>query len=259
MAEPVTELAGAFGQARLLEGRVVLVTGGNRGIGRAIVEAAVGQGARVSFTYAKQDGEAKQVVEHLGSSAVAFNADVRDLARSQAVVAETIERFGRLDGVVNNAGIVRDKALMMMSSQEWQEVLDTNLTGTFNICRAAIVTLMKQKYGRIINIASVAGIAGVAGQVNYSASKAGIIGLTRSLAKEVAGYGITVNAVAPGFVETDMIAQMADKRREEAIKQIPLGRFGKTEEVARLVAYLLSNLAGYLTGQTIVIDGGLML
>lgn len=246
---------------RLLEDRVVIVTGGSRGIGRAIVEEVSRQGAKVAFTYAKQREAAEEVLQRLttaGGEGLALQADVKDFKRTQHVVAETLERFGRLDGLVNNAGITRDKALMLMESSDWQDVLETNLTGVFNCCRAAIVTLMKQRSGRIVNITSVSGLVGMARQANYSASKAGIVGLTKALAKEVAGYNITVNAIAPGYIETDMTTSSLDqKRRTELEKQIPLGRFGQPEEIARLAAVLLSDWAGYLTGQVIVVDGGL--
>jgi 3-oxoacyl-[acyl-carrier protein] reductase len=246
----------------LLDDMAVLVTGGSRGIGRAIVEELASQGARVAFTYATNSRAAGEVGDRLqasGREVAALQADARDFKRAQEVVAETIERFGRLDGVVNNAGITKDKALMLMSPEEWKDVIDVNLTGTFNTCRAAIVTFMKQRAGRIVNITSVAGLAGMARQVNYSASKAGIIGLTRALAKEVAGHGITVNAIAPGYIETEMIATMEAKRLEEARQRIPLGRFGQPSEVAALTAFLLSDHSAYITGQTFVLDGGLTL
>lgn len=240
----------------LLEDRVFLVTGGSRGIGRAIVEELGRQGAKVALTYLQQREAAEQVAN---DATIALQADVKDLKRAQQVVAETIERFGRLDGLVNNAGIVRDKALMLMQPEDWHDVIDTNLTGVFNLCRAAIVTFMKQRSGRIVNMTSVAGLTGAARQVNYAASKAGIIGLTKALAKEVAGYQITVNAVAPGYIDTDMTRAFDEQRKIDVERQIPLGRFGRPEEVVRIVAILLSDIGAYITGQLFVIDGGLSL
>lgn len=243
-----------------LQDRAILVTGGSRGIGAAIVKELCEQGARVLFTYASRHEAAQAVVKPLkdtGHNVLGTQADVRDLKQMQDVVQQSLDTFGRLDGLVNNAGITRDKALMMMSPEDWQEVLDTNLTGTFNACRAAIVAFMKQKSGRIVNMSSVSGLTGLSRQVNYSASKAGVIGLTKALAKEVAGYGITVNAVAPGYIATDMTAALDDKRRVDLEQQIPLRRFGRPEEVATLVAMLFGNAGAYITGQVFVIDGGL--
>jgi 3-oxoacyl-[acyl-carrier protein] reductase len=245
----------------LLKDRVILVTGGSRGIGRAIVEEIARQGGKTVFTYAQHHDAAEAVTEQVkstGGEVLALQADVRDLQQTQRVVAQTIERFGHLDGLVNNAGILRDKALMLMEAGDWQDVLDTNLTGVFNSCRAAIVSFMKQKSGRIINVTSVAGLVGAARQVNYAAAKAGIIGLTKSLAKEVAGYNITVNAIAPGYIETDMTSGIDEKRKAELLRQIPMGRFGRPEEIARLAVLLLSDTASYMTGQVIVADGGLI-
>lgn len=246
---------------RLFE-QVVLVTGGSRGLGRAIAFDVADRGGTVAITYLKSGEEAEAIageINDAGGKAVAYQADVRDLASMERVIRQITDHFGRLTGVVNNAGIIRDKALMMMTDEDWRVVLETNLTGVFNTCRSGIVTLMKQRHGRIVNIASVSGLVGVAGQVNYSSSKAGIIGLTRALAKEVAAYGVTVNAVAPGYIDVGMATALTNQQKQKAIGEIGVGRFGTQEEVACLVSYLLSDAAAYITGQVITIDGGLSL
>jgi len=242
----------------LLQDKVAIVTGGTRGIGRAIVFELVQNGAKVVFTYLKSDESAGIIldeVKELNGEAEAIKADVRDFKEARRVVEETLSKFGRLDILVNNAGIIKDKALMMMDPSEWQEVIDTNLTGYFNMSKACIVTMMKEKRGNIVNISSVAGVVGRPRQVNYSSAKAGIIGLTKSLAKEVGAYNIRVNAVAPGYIETDMTKDL--KKKENLVKMIPSGRFGSPQEVAKAVLFLVSDNAGYITGQVIKVDGGL--
>ncbi|MFA5147087.1 MAG: 3-oxoacyl-[acyl-carrier-protein] reductase [Candidatus Omnitrophota bacterium] len=242
----------------LLKDKVALVTGGTRGIGRAIVFDLVQNGAKVLFTYLQSDESAGIIldeIKELKGEAEAIKADVRLYDDAKRVVEETLSKFGRLDILVNNAGIVKDKALMLMDPADWAEVINTNLTGYFNMSKASIVTMMKAKQGVIVNISSVAGVVGTARQVNYSSAKAGIIGLTKSLAKEVGPYGIRVNAVAPGYIETDMTKDL--KQKDDFIKKIPFGRFGKPEEVANVVSFLASDDAKYITGQVVKVDGGL--
>jgi 3-oxoacyl-[acyl-carrier protein] reductase len=241
-----------------LRGEAAIVTGGSRGIGKAIVLKLIQEGAKVVFTYLKSDENAAATLDRIketGGEARAVKADVRKLEEAKRIVAETIDIFGKLDILVNNAGIIKDKALMGMESSDWQDVIDTDLTGYFNMARASIITMMKQKRGCIINISSIAGVTGTPRQVNYSSAKAGIIGLTKSLAKEVAAYNIRVNAVAPGYVDTDMTRDL--KQKDVLQKAIPLGRFGKPEEVAEAVSFLASDRAGYITGQVVKVDGGL--
>ena len=240
--------------------RVALITGGSRGIGRAIVLELAGRGCRVAFTYASREDLAGSLVEEIessGGTAVALEADASNLESAKEVVKAVKERLGTPHYLINNAGITRDKLLMVMTEEEWDEVIATNLKGAFNSTRAVIVSMLKAKQGSILNITSVSGLIGMPGQVNYAASKAGMIGFTKALAKEVAPRGITVNALALGFIETDMISDLESDDREEMIKSIPLGRFGSPEEAARVAAFLLSDAAGYITGQVMVADGGM--
>lgn len=241
-----------------LREKVAIVTGGSRGIGRAIVLELIRNGSNVVFTYLNNDEAAAILldeIKELGGTAEAVKSDSRDFALAKQVVGEAIAKFGTVDILVNNAGIIKDKAMMFMDPAEWRDVIDTNLTGYFNMAKACIVTMMKQKSGNIINISSVAGVVGLPKQVNYSSAKAGIIGFTKSLAKEVASYNIRVNAVAPGYIETDMTKDL--KQKEKLLKFIPSGRFGRPEEVAKVVSFLAGDKSGYITGQVVKVDGGL--
>lgn len=245
-----------------LSGRVAIVTGGTRGIGRAILLTLCKEGAICAFTYATKSDLAKTLVkdiESMGGKAIAERVDVRDYEGVKQFVDSVKYTFGRLDILINNAGITRDKSLFMMSIDDWRDVIDTDLTGVFNVTRSCITTFLKQKSGIIVNISSSSGIHPLPGQTNYASAKAGVIGFTKALAKEVAPYNIRVNSVAPGFVETDMTRALSEKYRERLIKTIPSGRFGTPEEVARVVLFLCSNESGFITGQTIEIDGGLSL
>ena len=239
---------------------VALVTGGSRGIGRAICLELARQGAAVAVNYAGNEQAAQETVEAcraLGVQAEAFQADVSDPAACESLIAQVKERFGRLDILVNNAGVTRDGLLMTAKAEDFDRVLDTNLKGAYFCMKAAAKVMMRQRYGRIVNLSSVVGLRGNAGQTNYSASKAGLIGLTKSLAKELASRNVTVNAVAPGFIATDMTAALPEAVRTEMCKTIPEGRAGQPEDVANAVAFFAAEQSSYLTGQVLCVDGGM--
>jgi 3-oxoacyl-[acyl-carrier protein] reductase len=236
--------------------KVALVTGGSRGIGRAIVESLHAADYRVVFTYSSNEAAANALVEQFGSGVMALRADVRDFARAAEVVAKTIAEYGPISALINNAGIKKDLPLMKMDADSWRDVVDTNLNGTFNYARNVIGGMLRTG-GAIVNVTSVSGVIGMAGQTNYSASKAGVIGFTKALAKEVARFGVRVNAVAPGFIDTDMTAAIDDATRKKLYGQIPSGQAGTSDDVAKLVLYLAGDEAKYVTGQVWNIDGGL--
>ena len=243
-----------------LDGKIALVTGGGRGIGRAICEALAAQGATVAINYSGSEGAALEVqksIEENGGRAAIFKANVADYAQVEAMVAAVEETLGTPDILVNNAGITRDNLMMRMTSEDFSDVLAVNLTGTFNCTKAVTRGMMKKRNGRIVNIASIIGLIGNAGQANYAASKAGIIALTKSAARELATRNITVNAIAPGFIETDMTATLTDSVRDAMMAQIPQKRLGAPSDIAETVAFLCSDAAAYITGQVLAVDGGL--
>ena len=245
-----------------LSGKSALVTGGSRGIGRAIVVRLATQGADVAFTYkgnAAAAAETVAAVEALGRRAVAVQGDVRDMETADVAVKATLEAFGKVDILVNNAGITRDDLIMRMSAEAWRDVLETNLFGAFWMVKAVTRPMLKAKSGRIVNITSVSGQAGQMGQANYSSAKAGLIGLTKAAARELASRSITVNAVAPGFVLTELTQDLPEALQAEITSRTPLGRFGTTEEIAQAVAFLASDDAAYITGQVLAVDGGLVM
>ena len=242
------------------QGRAAIVTGGSRGIGRAIVKELAARGAAVAFSYSRNREMADQLVaevEAAGGRARAFQADAVDRPAAEEMVKAVKAEFGSVDYLVNNAGITRDKLLMMMSEDDWDAVMDTNLKGVFNVTKPAVAIMVRQRRGAILNIASISGVVGMAGQTNYSASKAGLIGFTKALAKEVARRNVTVNALALGLIETDMTGGLAEEYKQKMLEQIPLGRYGSAAEVARITTFLLSEDARYITGQVIQADGGL--
>ena len=245
-----------------LVGKVALVTGGSRGIGRAIALKLAENGADVAINYAGNTAAAEEVkaaIEQMGRKALLIQCSVADTDGVQAMVNQVVKELGRLDILVNNAGITRDGLLMRMKEADWDDVMNTNLKGVYNCSKAVMRTMMKQKSGRNVNMASVEGEMGNAGQANYAAAKAGVIGFTKSLAKEVASRGITVNAIAPGFIATDMTRVLSDDQKAEMARTIPLGRAGQPEDVANAVLFLASEGAAYITGQVLNVDGGMVM
>lgn len=245
-----------------LEGKVALVTGASRGIGREIAFELAREGASVAVNYAGSEAKALELVDEIkamGRDAFAIQADVSNSDSVNDMVKETVERFGKLDILVNNAGITKDNLLMRMKESEWDDVININLKGVFLCTKAVTRQMMKQRSGRIINISSIVGVSGNPGQANYVAAKSGVIGLTKTTAKELSSRGITVNAIAPGFITTDMTDKLNEEVKAEMLKQIPLARFGEPKDIARTVIFLASEDSNYMTGQTLHIDGGMVM
>ena len=245
----------------ILKDKVAIITGSARGIGKSIATLFARQGAKVVISdIADEIGEkTAQEIKELGGEAIYLHCDVSDPEDAERLISSTVESFGRLDILVNNAGITRDSLLVRMKDEDWNRVISINLTGTFNCTRAAAKVMMRQRDGCIINIASVAGIMGNVGQVNYSASKAGVIGITKSAARELAGRGVRVNAIAPGFIMTEMTAKLPEAERERILEMVPLGKPGTPEDVANVALFLASDAARYITGQVIRVDGGMVM
>jgi len=246
----------------MFKGKNVVVTGGSRGIGRAIAIEFGKKGANVVINYVSSDAEAEKVAEEiksLGGNAILVKGDISSFEEGKKLIDETVKVFGTIDILINNAGITKDGLIMRMKEEHFDKVIDINLKGVFNTCKSAVSHMLKQRSGKIINISSVVGVAGNAGQANYAASKAGVIGLTKSIAKEVGARGITVNAVAPGFIKSDMTDVLSEKVKDGMLGLIPLNRFGNVEDVARTVVFLASEGGDYITGQVINVDGGMVM
>ncbi len=244
----------------LLEGKVAIVTGGSRGIGRSIVDAFAAEGASVAFTYLSSREKAEAISaewKEKGSNVVAFYSDASSFVHAESLVPSVLEQFGRIDILVNNAGITNDTLLLRMDEEQWNSVIDTNLKSVFNMTKQCIKVMLRQKSGSLIHMSSVVGIFGNAGQANYAASKAGIIGFSKSVAKEIGSRNIRSNVIAPGFIESDMTGELDDNMRKAFLSNVPLGRLGQASEVARLAVFLASDMSSYITGQTISVCGGL--
>lgn len=246
----------------MLKGKTAVITGASRGIGRAIAFDLAEQGANIVVNYSGSEAKAYEVVEEIkqmGGNAIAVRANVANMEEVQAMMKESLEQFGTIDILVNNAGITRDNLLMRMKEDEWDDVININLKGVFNTTKAVTRQMMKQRSGRIINIASIVGVSGNPGQANYVAAKAGVIGLTKTTARELASRHINVNAIAPGFITTDMTDKLNEEVKTEMLKQIPLARFGDAKDIASVVSFLASEKSAYITGQTIHVDGGMVM
>ncbi|MDM5213418.1 3-oxoacyl-[acyl-carrier-protein] reductase [Peribacillus sp. RS7] len=246
----------------ILEGKKALVTGASRGIGREVALELARQGADVAINYSGSEAKANEVVDEikaLGRKAFAVQCDVANSESVTSMIKEVVEQFGRVDILVNNAGITRDNLLMRMKEEEWDSVINTNLKGVFLCTKAVTRQMMKQRSGRIINMASIVGVSGNAGQANYVAAKAGVIGLTKTTAKELASRGITVNAIAPGFISTDMTGELPEDVQKAMLDQIPLARFGDPKDIAAVASFLASDASKYMTGQTLHVDGGMVM